>query len=37
VIAREEGFRGPTEMLGHVVWICAADVARRLAGISPRP
>ena len=29
VIAREEGFRGPTEMLGHVVRICVADVARR--------
>ena len=28
-IAREEGFRGPTEMLGHVVRICVADVARR--------
>ena len=29
VIAREEGFCGPTEMLGHVVGICVADVARR--------
>jgi hypothetical protein len=28
--AREEGFRGPTEMLGHVVRICVADVARRV-------
>jgi hypothetical protein len=30
VIAREEGFRRPTEMLGHVVRICVADVARRV-------
>ena len=28
-IAREEGLRGPTEMLGHVARICVADVARR--------
>jgi hypothetical protein len=29
VITREEGFRGPTEMLGHIVRIRVADVARR--------
>jgi hypothetical protein len=30
VIAREEGVRGPTEMLGYVVRVCAADAARRV-------
>jgi hypothetical protein len=28
MIAREKGFRSPTEMLGHVARICIADVAR---------